>query len=334
MYRKISLQCATDYGIGVSVLSTLSIIFPIFALVFSGWALCRSGIVSEHATTEMNKFVVFLALPALLFDIIANSNWETLWQPDFILCLSLSTFGLMAVVYTLQCYRKKPAANSAMLAINASYANNGFMGFPLMLSIFGDSALTPTLIATIITVCVHFAVGMILVEVGLQAKAHPVKLFRIVGFRVIKNPLILAPLVASIFPSFELAVPSSAQTFLDLLGSAAAPCALITVGLFLGSQPRGQKVINSTIALLTSLKLIVHPLITWLLAFYVFEFSVFTTYCLVLLTALPTGTGPFMLAKFYNLEPTTTSGTILLSTALSPITLIILLTAFPPPIIV
>ncbi len=311
--------------------STLGVIFPIFALVFSGWALRRSGIVGDQATTEMNKFVVYLALPALLFDIIANSDWQTLWQPGFIFCLTLSTFGLMAVVYAVQCCRKVPAANSAIEALNASYANNGFMGFPLMLAVLGENSLTPTLIATIATVCVQFAVGIVLVEVGLQAKMHPLKLLQIVGSRVLRNPIVLAPLVASVFPTFALSVPSSAQTFLDLLGGAAAPCALVTVGLFLGSQPKGQKVLSTTTVSLTTVKLVVHPLITWVLAIYAFELSAFATYCIVLLAALPTGTGPFMLAKFYDLEPSTTSGTILLSTALSPITLLIMLTAFPPP---
>lgn len=193
--------------------STLSVIFPIFALVFSGWMLRRSGIVGDQATTEMNKFVVYLALPALLFNIIANASWQTLWQPSFIFCLSLSTFCLMAAVYVVQRYRKIPSANSAVEALNASYANNGFMGFPLLLSVLGEGSLTPTLIAVILTVCVQFAVGIVLVEVGLQAKAHPIKLLRIVSSRVLRNPLILAPLAASIFPSFDLSMPSSAQTF-------------------------------------------------------------------------------------------------------------------------
>jgi malonate transporter and related proteins len=52
-------------------------------------------VLGDHATTELNRFVVYLALPALLFDIIAKARWSDIWQPAFI-----ATFGLgVAVVF-------------------------------------------------------------------------------------------------------------------------------------------------------------------------------------------------------------------------------------------
>jgi hypothetical protein len=66
------------------MLSTLTVVLPIFALIFAGWLVRRIGVLGEHATTELNRFVVYLALPALLFDIIAKALWFDIWQPAFI----------------------------------------------------------------------------------------------------------------------------------------------------------------------------------------------------------------------------------------------------------
>lgn len=71
------------------MLPIFSILVPIFALILSGWVARKSGTLGPTATSEMNRFVVYLALPALLFDVVANAKLDELWQPEF-----LGTFGL------------------------------------------------------------------------------------------------------------------------------------------------------------------------------------------------------------------------------------------------
>lgn len=72
---------------------------------------------------------------------------------------------------------------------------------------------------------------------------------------------------------------------------------------------------------LVGIKLIVHPLMTWVLAFYVFHLPPLRAKTALLLSALPTGTGPFMLAESYRHEASVVSRVILLSTLGSLITL-------------
>ena len=52
--------------------SVLTVVLPIFALIFAGWICRRGNILGPLAATEINRFVVYLALPALLFDIVAR----------------------------------------------------------------------------------------------------------------------------------------------------------------------------------------------------------------------------------------------------------------------
>jgi len=194
--------------------------------------------------------------------------------------------------------------------------------------VLGDDSLISALIATLITVCLLFAVSIVLAEIGLQKQSNPVYLVRVVSSRVLTNPLILAPLVAVLIPLFHVSMPTPVNSFLKLLGNSAAPCALVTLGLFLGSRETNQRAISKATTCFVACKLLIHPIITWVLAAYVFKLPPFATYCATLLAALPTGTGPFMLAEHYGREAHSASGTILLSTALSPLTLMVMIEWF------
>ena len=127
-------------------------------------------------------------------------------------------------------------------------------------------------------------------------------------------------------------MPDSAETFLKLLGGAASPCALVGLGLFLAqkrvaAQPHGSMPVWLALA-----KLILQPALTWFFAYRVFAVPAQLAQVAVLVAALPTGTGPFMLAEFYQREASLTSQTILLSTLGSLITLPVLLIVLTSPV--
>jgi predicted permease len=115
------------------------------------------------------------------------------------------------------------------------------------------------------------------------------------------------------------ALPAPVWRFTTLLGNAASPCALVTIGLFLAqsSNLAGE---TGLIARLVALKLLVHPVLTAVLALWVFPMPLLWAQTAILLSALPIGTGPFMLAKLYNREAAVTSRAILVSTVLSVVT--------------
>jgi malonate transporter and related proteins len=63
------------------LLPVLSVVVPVFALILAGFIAGKTGKLGPNASTEINRFVVWLALPAQLFNFTANSDWQTLWQP-------------------------------------------------------------------------------------------------------------------------------------------------------------------------------------------------------------------------------------------------------------
>jgi malonate transporter len=302
------------------MLSTLMVILPIFALVFVGWFVCRIGILGLHATTEINRFVIYLALPALLFDITAHARWIDIWQPGFICAFGLSNVLTFAVTVIFRRRRREHLADVAINGLNACYGNTGFVGFPLVLVALGREAMAPTMIATIITVCAIFAIAVVLIEIGLQTKKHRIRLVVQVSQSLLRNPMLVAPVLGALVPLAGLSIPTFVETFLQLLGGAASPCALVALGLFLGAKRETTDWNAGSTALLVGFKLILQPVIAWVLASAVFGLSPLLTHTAVLLAALPTGTGPFMLAEFYDREAEVTAKVILISTVVSVLT--------------
>ena len=301
--------------------STLMVVLPIFALVFAGWLVRRCDVLGDGATAELNRYVVYLALPALLFDVIIHTHAAEIWQPGFIAVFGLSSLIVFSATVAFRLRRPMPLADAAIDGLNAAYANTGFMGFPLALVALGPAALAPTTIAAIMTVCVVFAVAIVLIEIGLQGQGQGrrAELVLKVARSLVRNPLLIAPALGALVPLAGASVPAPAETFLKLLGGSAAPCALVALGLFLARPRTGDAPPAAATALLVGLKLVVHPLLAYGLA-RAFGLPPLLLHTAVLMAALPTGTGPFMLAEFYRREAAVTSNVVLVSTVVSILT--------------
>lgn len=310
------------------MLSSFQILLPVFGLVFVGFACRRCGVLGPSAASELNRFVVWLALPALLFDITAHATWQQFYQPAFIAVFALASGGVFVLILILRILSGRHLADASVDAIAASYPNTGYVGFPLCMIVFGTASLTATTIATILVTCVLFALAIVLIEAGLQTERTPHKLGLAVVRSLARNPLIVSPMAGALVASTHVTVPQSVETFLKLLSGAASPCALVCLGLFL-AEKRPATIARRGSLLLTGSKLLLHPVLTWWLAARVFALPLALVQIAVLLAALPTGTGPFMLAEFYQREAHITSRTILLSTLGSLVSLSFLLFYMP-----
>jgi len=301
--------------------STLLIVLPVFALIFTGWLVRRLGVMGPQAAGELNRFVVYLALPALLFDIVSGARLAEVWQPRFIASFGLGCVAVFALTVVVRMRARRPLADAAVDGLAGAYANTGYIGFPLALAALGPGALALTLIASIITVCAIFAVAIVLIETGLQEERRPWPLVGKVLLSLGRNPLLVAPVLGAVFPLTGTPVPEAGHAFLKLLGGAASPCALVGLGLFLAEKREGTgEWTGGEVALLVGLKLVLQPLITWLLAAHVFHLPELMERTAVLLAALPTGTGPFMLAEHYQREAGVTAKAIIVSTVVSVVT--------------
>lgn len=296
------------------MLTSLAIICPVFAIIAAGYISGRRAWLGPTASTELNRFVVYLALPALLFQVMAEAKWSVLWQPGFVASFAIGTFVVFGGTLGYRLLRGQHLTDASIDGLNAGYANVGYIGFPLCEVVFGRSSLALVTIATIMTVSVLFAVAIILVEIGLQTERRYRHLAGKISANLMRNPLLIAPLLGAAWSTLGVPLPAPAASFLHLIGAAASPCALVSLGLFLAAKHRGHQSPKSVAIGLSALKLIVQPVITALCAYGLFRLPAVPAAAAVLLAALPTGTGPFMIAEFYKREAVVTSATILMTT--------------------
>ncbi|MGA6100061.1 AEC family transporter [Stutzerimonas marianensis] len=307
--------------------AVVNVVLPVFALILLGFVCRRTGRMGPTGASELNRFVVWLGLPALLFSVVARSTWSELWQPGFITAFAVGCLGVFAFTLGYRLLQKQPLVDASLDALGASYANTGYIGIPLCMLVLGDEALQPAMVASIVVVCVLFAIALACVETGLHAGQGFGRTLAKVAAALLRNPLVVAPLLGGLWAASGATLPVALATLLKLLGAAAAPCALVSLGLFLAQPQPGGRVTG--VWPLVGLKLIAQPLITGYLAFQVFELPPLWAYSALLLSALPTGTGPYMLAEFYGREGSRVSRVVLYSTLGSLVTLSICLVLLP-----
>ena len=128
----------------------VNVVLPIFGLILAGYVCRRSGRLGEAASNELSRFVVWLALPALLFNVTATASWEQLWQPGFIASVCAGCALVFAATVALRVRKSGRLVDASIDGLSAAYANTGFLGIPLCALVFGDAGLMPAIVATLI----------------------------------------------------------------------------------------------------------------------------------------------------------------------------------------
>ncbi|CAB3774848.1 AEC family transporter [Paraburkholderia humisilvae] len=308
------------------MISTIKILLPVFALIAAGFVCRRRGILGPTAASELNRFVVYLAFPGLLFAAMANASWGQLDLPGFVATVGLSCAVVFIVVLVWRLASGRELADASVNAIAASYPNAGYIGIPLCLIVFGPSSLTPATIVNVLVGSVLFGASSVLVEVGTRKEAHRLTMLLTVLRSLGRNPMLIAPLAGAIISGLHVTLPASVDTFLKLLGGAASPAALVGLGIFLAEKQAPEAQVTRDSLILIGAKLLIQPVLAWWLAARVFFLPNSLVGVAVILAALPTGTGPYMLAEFYKRQASVTSRTIMLSTIMSVISLPLLIT--------
>ena len=294
-----------------------NVVFPVFALILIGYVCGRTGKLGKSASIELNRFVIWLALPAQLFNFASSSSWQTLWQPGFIAAFFLSCLAIFIPVLVVSWVRNRDLAAASFSGLSASYSNTGYMGIPMCVLALGQDGLAPAIISTFI-VFIMFALATVLIEIGILAHKKSHEIFWSVLKSLCTNPLLIAPVAGLLWSSTGLVLYDPLAQVIAFLAAAATPCALVSIGLFLIQKERSapQQAWGISFA-----KLIIQPLIAWLIASPILDLPELWVSAVVILAALPTGTGPFMLAQYYHADGKIISRVVLLTTIGSLLTL-------------
>jgi predicted permease len=312
-----------------------NVALPIFGVILAGLLAGRWRILGGEATAALNAFVSYFALPVLFFGTLARTPVGAVLDPDLMLGFSivvLATFALGMLSTRLAV--RGGLARMSLQGIAASWGNVGYMGVPLCLAAFGEAGLPPAMLAVIVTSIISMVFGVMLIELEVAAGAGsvrgPVVTFLNAAWNVARNPLPMSIVAGIVWSGLALPLPTPVEKWLDLLGAAAAPCALFAIGLFLSDKPvsdTGQSVRHglAEAGLATSIKLLVQPLLAAVVLPWFIDLKSVAGQAALVMASLPTAANAFVLAKQFNVQVEQNTASVLLSTAFSVVTISALL---------
>jgi malonate transporter len=202
------------------------------------------------------------------------------------------------------------------------------MGIPLFLAAWGPERVLPAVIASFFTAAVLMGGAVAMLEVATARGRGAGRVAADVAMALLRNPMVMGPLLGLAVPLVGLALPRPAENFCALLGAAAGPCALFALGLFLVGKPASDNI--AEMAWVTFCKLAVQPLATWVFAVPVLRMDRFWAGSAVLLAALPIGANAFTIAQNYGVYVRRASTATLVTTILGVLTVSLVLLLVPP----
>lgn len=294
------------------------IVLPLFGVMVAGFLAGYFGVLDKTGSAFLSRFVFVVALPSLVFVKLSHVPVGEFFDWPFLGALGGGMLATMCISLAVARFAFPDTLTAwGMHGLTAMYSSTGYVGLPLILLAFGDKALVPGIVGAVITGTVFLPIGVLIAEIDRGRSASTMTLAPLV--HVLRNPVLIATASGLMFSALGVAIPTPAATMFTLLGEAYVPCALFSAGLFMSGGI--VKTETAEISWLVCVKLLLHPLITWWLAYHVFKLEGILPAIAVLQAALPCGVPVFVLAQQYNTFVARSNAVIVVSTAISVITL-------------
>jgi len=302
------------------MIDVINLALPFFGLIFIGFACGKIKQIPDTALAWMNFFIVYVALPALFYRILAQTPLEQLGQVNFVFATTLATFWAFAMSFAIgMAIRTGDIAESTIAGLAGGYGNIGYMGPGLALATLGQAAAVPVALIFCFDNIILFTMVPFLL-----ALASPQKLsVGQIGIQVIKrvagHPLIIASAAGVFSAAVQFEPPLALDRLMQFLQNAAAPCALFALGVTVALRPL-QKM-PWEVPSLVAVKLIMHPILVFLLLSLFGPFDQIWIYTAVLMAALPPALNVFVFARQYDSWVEQASSAVLIGTLVSVVTL-------------
>jgi predicted permease len=305
------------------MLNVLWVTFPFFALVACGFVAARRRVLPLDAIGGLNGFVLFFALPCMLYRFGSTTPIAEL--------LDASVFGvyllcaLVMVAFAIATTRNKRIRwNDASLgALVAAFPNTGFMGVPLLATLIGPRAVGPVIVLIVVDMVVTSSLCIALSRLdGAQGGARgALAAARKALHGVLTNPMPWSIVLGAVASAVQFKLPAPVEKTAWLLADAASPVALFTIGAVLA---RAQMTVDHPAPLsdyvpVALMKLLLHPVLVLLVGLAAIRMGVplerFNLTVMVLVAALPSASNVSLLAERFGADTGRIARIILVSTA-------------------
>ena len=299
----------------------------IFGYIIFGYILKKLNIFSKIKFENFS----FLSFNILLPIALITNFWEIEFPNIVVYELVIVFFGSGIIVYftafiITKVFYKFNTDDSAIFGLGSCFGNSVALGIPLMYSILGPIDVMPYMILVLFHGFIYFSYTTLIIETYRNRKSSPLTIILKTLFGLSKNIVLFGMIIGIFFNYMDIPFPNDLKTFLIPISKFALPAVLISLGIALANFKIIKEFKFSLI--LTILKNIVHPLIGFILAKYIFLMPNLMILIVTLACALPSGSQTYYFSFRYNSLQSIISANVLLSTFVSFITISLILLLF------
>lgn len=308
------------------MLAILAVTFPFFALVLCGYVAARRGMLPQAAIPGLNVFVLYFSLPCMLFRFGATTPILRDLTPGLLAVYLGCALAMVTLTIALTRSPRIGWNDAAFGALVASFPNTGYMGVPLLIALLGEASAGPAMATILIDLLFTSSLCIALSRAG-SAGEHGAGVAARAALRgVVVNPLPWAILLGVAVFASGLRLPGPLMQTVSLLGDAASPTALFTIGAVLARSQATARAPTpaSEVVPVALAKLVVHPLLVLGAGRAAIALGVpldrFALTVIVLVAALPSASNVAMFAERFGADSGRIARIILWSTALAFLT--------------
>lgn len=269
---------------------SLNVISPLLILLVIGFALKKTGFLSDAVIKTMNRVVALVLLPLLVFKNIYQSDAGEFFNGYVLIFCAVAIFAeFFAAFFAVRFLTKDPKRKGVMLQ-GMFRSNYVIFGIPVAISLFGDSGSSAAAILTMVVIPIYNVMAVVALEIfgkkGMSIKGTLKK--------IVTNPLIIASVLGIIFSGFHITIPNIISKPIFDLASTATPLAFVFLGasFVFGEVKSHLKELIETVAA----RLIIFPLIVVSIAILLGFRDVWLVVILTVF-ASPTAVSSFSLAQ-------------------------------------
>ena len=297
-----------------------NLLAPFFGLIGLGFFCGKAFPRPETGLAWMQFFLIYVALPCLFFQLIADKPLDQLTNWPFIIATTISTYCAFALSFAAGVWHTgSDMPQSVMQGVAGAYSNIGYMGPPLILSAIGPAASAPVVLIFVFDNLLLFSLVPLLMAVAGVAKRSLAATAGDILLKVVTHPFNIATAAGVAASYAHLRLPDAAAKMVGWLAGAAAPCALFLLGVTVALRPLGR--MPGEVPALVFIKLVLHPLLVLAVLSALGNFGATWTYAAVIMAALPPALNIFVISTQYDVGIERASACVLLGTLVSMVTL-------------
>lgn len=281
------------------------------AVILIGYVVGRIDLLGPQGHRVLSQLVFFVLTPCLLFTTISKADVHVLFSPILIVSTlaALTAAAISFVVLRLVLRRSVPETTMGTMA--GAYVNANNIGIPVAVYVLGSATyVAPVLLFQLLILT---PVVLTIMDVSTNRGSGSSRLAT--ATLPFRNPLLIASLLGVLVSVFDIRIPTDVLEPFALIGAAAVPVVLISFGMSLhGQKPLQAGSARVDVLVESALKVVVMPVVAWILGAFVFDFGHDELFVTVVLAGLPSAQNAFNYAQRYQTGVVVARDTVLITT--------------------